>query len=252
MAKKGIPVEERLDALYREHPEGFVAGRNELAKEMRAAGDRGEADRVKGLRRPSVAAWLINRTALSSPEPLEDYAEASRRLEVAQGRALEGHAEAVAEWRAAAEREREAIDAVVDAAASLAHDSGHSVKERALALAGETLHAAAGDSDLRDRVMRGRLEREQSATTLGIPATDPTPRRDSGSAKKRETVLGRRELERLRDELDEATAREERLRENVERTTETLRKDKARLAAAKRETAKARRQVKAAERRTAR
>src|SRR3954454_24535763 len=97
MAKKGTGAEERLDELYREHPEGFVAGRNELAKEVRAAGDPEEADRIKKLRRPSAAAWLINRTALSSPSPLEEFADASRRLEEAQGRALEGDDEAVAE-----------------------------------------------------------------------------------------------------------------------------------------------------------
>jgi len=248
VGQNGFAVEERLDALYREHPEEFVAARDRLAKDLRAAGDREQADRIKGLRRPSIAAWLINRTALSSPEPLQEFAAVSRRLEEAQGRALEGHEEAVAEWRAAAARERDANAAVIEAAVGLARDAGHSVNRRALELAGETLRAAAGDADLRDRVMRGRLEREQSAPTLGTPVVPPARRRDSGSAKRREVAVARRELERLRDELDEATAREERLRESVERTTEALRQDRARLADAKRETAKLRRQVKAAER----
>jgi len=248
VGENGIAVEERLDGLYREHPEEFVSGRDRLVKDLRAAGDREEADRIKKLRRPSVAAWLINRTALSSPEPLEEFAEASRRLEEAQGRALEGQEEAVAEWRNAAARERDANAAVIEAAAGLARDAGRSVNPRALELAGETLRAAAGDPELRDRVMRGRLEREQSAPTLGTPAVPPARRRDSGSTKRREAAAARRELERLRDELDEATAREERLRESVERTTETLRQDKTRLTEAKRETAKLRRHVKAAER----
>src|SRR5215218_3321887 len=230
VGENGIAVEERLDALYREHPEEFVSGRDRLVKDLRAAGDREEADRIKKLRRPSVAAWLINRTALSSPEPLE------------------GQEEAVAEWRNAAARERDANAAVIEAAAGLARDAGRSVNPRALELAGETLRAAAGDPELRDRVMRGRLEREQSAPTLGTPAVPPARRRDSGLTKRREAAAARRELERLRDELDEATAREERLRESVERTTEALRQDRARLADAKRETAKLRRQVKAAER----
>jgi hypothetical protein len=250
-AEKKIAVEERLDELYREHPEGFVAGRNGLVKEVRAAGDREEADRVKKLRRPSVAAWLINRTALSSPDRLEEFDETSRRLEEAQARALEGDDKAVAEWRAAAGREREATAAVLETAASLAGESGHSVKERALELAGETLLAAAGDPELRSRALRGRLEREQSATTLGIPADAPTRRRGPDSTKRREATIARRELERLRDELDQAVAREKRLRENVDRTAETLRQDKARLADAKRATAGARREFKAAERRAA-
>lgn len=106
----------RLDELYREHPEGFVARRAQLVKDLRAAGDRDEADRVKKLRRPTVAAWLINRTALDSPEQLEEFAEASAQLEDAQARALEGKGQGAAEWRAAGAREREAADAVVDVA----------------------------------------------------------------------------------------------------------------------------------------
>jgi hypothetical protein len=172
----------------------------------------------------------------------------SRRLEEAQARALEGDDDAVAEWRAAATREREARSEVVDAAAALARDSGQSVNPRVLDLVAETLQAAAGDSDLRERVMRGRLEREQSATTLGTPALAPGRRRESGAAKRRDLAQARRELQRLREELDEATAREDRLRENVERTTETLRDEKTRLADARRETASLRRQVKSAER----
>lgn len=248
VAKKDKETEQSLDEIYREHPEGFVAGRNQLAKELRAAGDREEADRIGKLRRPSVAAWLINRTALSSPSALEEFAEASRRLEEAQARALEGDDEAVAEWRDAAAREREANAAVVETAAGLARDSGHSINQRALELVGETLRAAAGDSNLRDRVMSGRVEREESAPTLGMPAASPTRRhRESSSAKRREVNLARRELQRLHGELDDAAAREDRLRESVERTSETLREERARLADAKRETASLRRQVKAAE-----
>jgi hypothetical protein len=66
-SKRRSAAEQRLDELYREHPESFVAGRDRLAKDLRAAGERDEADRVGKLRRPTVAAWLINRAALSSP-----------------------------------------------------------------------------------------------------------------------------------------------------------------------------------------
>src|SRR5215212_809358 len=170
VGEKETEAEERLDELYREHPEGFVAGRDQLAKEMRAEGDREEADRIKKLRRPSVAAWLINRTALSSSEPLEEFADATRRLEEAQSRALEGDDEAVAEWRAAATEQQEANATVVETAAGLARDSGHPISSRVLELVAETLQATAGDAGLGDRVMRGRLEREETAPTLGTPA----------------------------------------------------------------------------------
>lgn len=249
MAEKAIAVEERLDALYGEHPEGFVAGRDRLAKDLRASGDRSEADRIKKLRRPSVAAWLVNGTALASPDLLRELAEASRGLEEAQARALEGQEDAVGEWRAAAAREREASAAVLDAAEGLATEHGRPVNRRALELAAETLQAAAGDAGLRDRVTQGRLEREQSASTLGTPASPPAGKPDRGSAERREAAGARRELERLRGELEDAAARQHELSERVERTAETLRQERARLAEAKRATAGLRREVRKAERR---
>jgi hypothetical protein len=247
--KSEAASDKRLDELYREHPERFVAGRNQLAKDLRAAGDRDEAERVKKLRRPSLAAWLINRAALTSPARVEDFAEASRELEAAQGRALEGKDEAAAKWRAAAARERDATAAVVEAAESSAREAGHPATPRALELVGETLRAATGDPELRERVLQGRVEREQSAATLGTPAAAPTRRRERGSAKRREGAQARRELERLEDELADATTRQERAGTAVERTAETLRREKARLAEVKRESAGLRRRLKAAQRR---
>lgn len=249
MAKRKAESDQRLDELYREHPEGFVAGRDKLAKELRAAGDRDEPDRVKKLRRPSNAAWLINRVALTTPARLKEFAEASRKLEAAQERALEGKDSGAQKWRAAAARERDAVGAVVDVAESAARDAGHPPNERVLELVGETLRAASGDPELRERVLRGRVEREQSAATLGTPAGAP-PRRaaSTASAKRRDVTQARRELERLQRDLDDATAREGRLRSQVDQTAAALKREKSRLADAKRDAAALRRRVKAAER----
>ena len=242
--------EQRLDELYREHPDRFVAGRDRLVKELRAAGDRDEADRLRKLRRPTVAAWLINRAALESPAKIQEFAAVSRELEDAQGRALEGLDDAAPEWRAAAAREREAAGSIVELAEGVARDGGHPVSKRALELVGETLRAAAVDPGLRERVVRGRVERERSAATLGTPAASPPRRRESGSAKRRDVAQAHRELKRLQDELAAATAREERLGARVERTADTLRDEKAKLAESRRATADLERQVKAARRRT--
>jgi hypothetical protein len=241
-----------LDELYREHPQGFVARRDRLVKDLRDAGEPEEAERVKKLRRPTVAAWLVNRAALSSPPQVERFAEASRELEVAQRRALEGEDEGAAGWRAAAAREREAIDAIVDLAESAARDAGHPASGRALELVGETLRAASGDSELRERVLCGRVEREQSAATLGTPEVSAPRRRAPSSAKRRNLAQARRELKRLERELAKVSARQERLHERVEEAAERLRREKAKLADSRREMADLRREVKAAERRAQR
>jgi hypothetical protein len=252
MAKASARTDKRLDELYREHPERFTAGRNRLVKELRTAGERDEADRIRQLRRPTMAAWLINRVALSSPKELDEFAEASRKLEKAQARALEGKDEGASEFRAAAAREREATDAVLELARKAGADADHPPSERALELVGETLRAASADPELRERVLRGRAEREQSAATLGTPAVAALPKRGSRSAKRREAAEASRELEQLEAELSGAEARQQRLQAQVEQTTEALRREKARLADGKRETAALRRKLKAAQRRAKR
>jgi hypothetical protein len=243
-----IPLDERLDELYREPPEGFVARRNELVKELRSAGDREAAERVRKLRRPSVAAWLLNRAALESPEQLEEFAEASGELQEAQARALEGTDEAAREWRSAATREAQAVGAVLDSVRAAARDAGHAASDRALELAGETLRAASGDAELREQVLRGRVERERSAATLGMPAVAPTPR-GSRSAKRRALAEARRDLERLEAELAAARESEELSQARVDDAQEALRREKGRLAEAKRHRAALDRQLKAAKRR---
>jgi len=242
-----IPLEERLDELYREHPESFVARRNELVKELRSAGDRDAAERVRRLRRPSVPAWLLNRAALERPEQLEAFAEASSELQEAQARALEGTDEAATAWRTAAAREAEAAGVVVDSARAIAGDAA---SDRVLELVGETLRAASGDPDLREQVLRGRVERERSAATLGMPTVAPPGApRDSRSAKRRARAEARRELDRLEADVAAAKESEELRSARVAEAQEALRREKARLAEAKRTTRALDRQLKAAERR---
>jgi hypothetical protein len=247
---KSLEPDERLDELYRGEPKEFVAGRNGLAKELRAAGDREAAERVGKLRRPSAAAWMLNRVALESPEELHEFAAATAALEREQARAVEGDEGAAAGWREAAAREREATEAVVARAERLATDAGQAPNARTLDLVASTLRAGAGDAELRDAILRGRLERERSAATLATLATGATPKPSARSRKRRERREASRELERLEGQVAEAEARRDRLGERVEQVGEALRQEKARLAEAKRETAKRKRELAAAKRRS--
>ena len=243
------PDDQRFDELYREHPRQFVAGRDRLAKELRADDDREGADRVRKLRRPTVAAWLLNRVALDSPAALEEFAAAARALEHAQARALEGEDEGAAAWRAAAGREREATATVLTLAESAGRDEGDPPTARTLELVGQTLRAATADPELRELVLGGRLDRERSSATLGGPAAlAPPPARAQRSRERRQRDQARRELQRIEDELETATEREQAQRARADRAAEALRDAKAALAAAKRESAAVRRRLKAAQR----
>ena len=251
-----------LDDLYRAHPSEFVAARDELAKKLRSDGQSEEAGRVKKLRRPSAAAWLLNAAALQKPKVLSEFAKASEALERAQARALEGGDKDVERWRGAAAREREAAEAVLDAGEAAARDADHPATKQALDLADGTLRAAAADPELRERVVAGRLEREQSGATIGPLDLGAAPRRTpkeparkarkesaKESAKRRDAAQARREVKRLERELGDAEAREERVQAKIEDAAEALRREKAGLAEAKKETTDVRRRLKAAEKR---
>jgi hypothetical protein len=244
-----------LDELYREPPDRFVGARDGLAKELRAAGEADEAARVKKLRRPTVAAWMINRAALEAAKQVEEFAAASRALEEAQARAVEGGDEGASAWREAAARERDAIAAAVDAAERLAREAGHPPSARTMELVDQTLRAASGDPELRERVVAGRLEREQAAATLGgLAAGAPPKRRPRPERKrpgrKREAGQARRELARVERALADAERREEALAARVKRAEEAVREARAGLKDAKRRRADLERQRKELRRRT--
>jgi hypothetical protein len=241
-------VSDTLDELYREHPDEFVAGRNRLVKDLRAAGEREQAEEVRRLRRPSAAAWLLNRVALSSPDRLEQFAAAVEELEAAQGAVLDGKDDAAAAWRAAVARQREAAAAVVEDAARMAHEAGRDPGQRALELVGETLTAASGDPELRARVLEGRVERERAGATLPMPAAPAPRRRTRAPAARKDTAGARRELKRLERELASAEDRERRSRERIAKAEDALRGEKEKLAEHGRATATLRRELKAAQR----
>ncbi len=83
-------LKRRVDRLYTLPLEEFTQVRNELAKELRAAGDRDAADRVKALRKPSRSAWAINRLRKEEPAVLRSALKAGRQLRAAQSGALAG------------------------------------------------------------------------------------------------------------------------------------------------------------------
>jgi predicted nucleic acid-binding Zn-ribbon protein len=247
VATAGLPelVEGRLDELYRDPPEEFVARRDELTRELRAEGDPESAAAVKRLRRPSAAAWVINRISSEVPDRTREFVRASERLAETQERVLAGEA-AGEELRAAAADEREQIDALVADARRVAAGQGGNVAGVVERVA-ETLRAAGGDAELRRRVLRGRVEKEQSAATVGIPGGTNMPKRPRADARAAKLERARRELGRLRDELAQAEARRERDREAVAQAEEELRRAKSSLSASKRAVRELERRVSGAE-----
>ncbi len=144
-----------LDRLYGLPAEEFTAARDALAKELRGAKRRDEADAVKQRRRPTAPAAAINQLARREPELVEALISAAGDLVGAQERVLGGDA-GRDELRAAADAERRAVGALMAAAARLPDQPSAAALEKVR----DTLHAAATDDAVRDAIAGGRLERE--------------------------------------------------------------------------------------------
>lgn len=108
-------LEAELDTLFRLPPGEMVEARNVLADRLRKSGDKAQAQRIKGLKRPAAAAWALNQVHFRQPELLDRaLAQAARMREM--------HAQDSVDPRelwALASAQKSATHAVVEAA--LAH-----------------------------------------------------------------------------------------------------------------------------------
>lgn len=104
--------------LYAGPPAEFVAARNARAAEVRRAGDRALATRVKALPKPSAPAWAVGLLAREEPGELDALGELGAELRVAQASANP------VELRALGRRRRELAAALTRTAARLAEERG--------------------------------------------------------------------------------------------------------------------------------
>jgi hypothetical protein len=138
-------VDEIADRLYALPPEEFTQARNQAERELRRAGEREQADRVKALGKPTAAAGAVNRLVRSHRAEVEAFLEAAARLRDAQfaGKGDLG---------AAARDERAALDELVGL-------GGESVRA--------TLQAAAVDDEIARELLAARLVREPEPAGFG-------------------------------------------------------------------------------------
>jgi len=145
---------DEADELYGLPDDEFTPARDALAKRLRGEKRREEADAVKALRRPSVAAAAINRAVRE--HGADDVLAAGEALREAHAALLAGKGDAAA-VRDATAREREAVRDF--ARLALGDGATPATEEKVRA----TLHAASVDDDVRELLIAGRLEREAEA-----------------------------------------------------------------------------------------
>lgn len=157
------PPRELVRRLYAEPPDRFVATRDAAVAEARRAGDPATAREIAQLRRPTVAAWLVNLLAIRRPELVADLTQLAEALRAAQ-RDLRGP-----RLRELSAQRRAVVAALVAEARQLAAeaDGGPPTGKLPLAEVEATLHAALADAEVAERVRSGRLLRAASYAGFG-------------------------------------------------------------------------------------
>ncbi|HET8661416.1 MAG TPA: hypothetical protein VFM55_20765 [Micromonosporaceae bacterium] len=213
-----VPAEV-ADHLYTVPPEGFVAARAEAVAAALEAGERERAAAIGKLRKPTVAAWLVNLLAIERPEQVGELTELSAELRAAQ-RALRG-----GELRELTTRRRSVVARLVAQAQELAVRANPALVRAKLPLAEveETLGAALAEPQAAEAVRSGRLTRTLDYAGFGeVPrpqlrvVTDdftperagPAPSRPGRRGVARELAAARTEEGKARAELERAVAAE--------------------------------------------
>jgi hypothetical protein len=195
-----------IDHLFSLDPSEFIAARDELAKRLKADGRGEEAEEIRGLRRPTVAAWAANRLAREQQEEVKELLAAGQALRQAQRKVLSGVK--AGGFREAMDRRRRAVAALVRSAEQILSGSGKG-SAGTVAAVQSTLEAASVDEEAGEQVRAGRLTRELSGasglggvTGLEVVAAPPErparPRRGT-----EEDESARAELEAARREAKE-------------------------------------------------
>jgi hypothetical protein len=175
--------EKELDELLHGPLDDFTAARNELAKSLRSDGKKEAADWVRGLQKPSRAAWLVNQLAVRKPKDVGRLLDVGKELRAAQEEMLSGSADRE-KLRDAGARERETIDSLLATAEAIGRE--HGVGSQILDRVGETLQAATSDPAVAEAIEKGWLTREQRASGIGLV----------GGAMPKAPARGRKKVER--------------------------------------------------------
>ena len=142
--------------LYRSAPEGFIAARDALAKRLRDEGRDGDAAEVKKLRRPTVAAWALDRLADDASDTIGELLDAGAELARAQRATLSGRDPQA--LRDATTTRRELVARLTEMAAEVLRDADRSPDAQLEDIRG-TLEAASVDEAVAERLRAGTLDR---------------------------------------------------------------------------------------------
>jgi len=244
-------VEQAADELYALPPGDFTRARDERAKALRKEGRREEADAVKGLRKPTVAAWALNQLARQHAEEVERLLATGAELRAAQEDLLGGGDRKA--FQSAAVTERDEVARLAGEAAELVSEAGERAGPALREKIAETLHAAALDEETAEELRAGRLVREREAIGGfgGVMAT-PAPARGRAAKGDEAAAIGSTEgREDAKHRVPEGAAKRgkapnDRTKRRADAEKREAAERRQRLAAARTDERHARRELEAA------
>jgi hypothetical protein len=255
------PLLSIAEELYALTPSEFTGSRNEWAKQTKAE-DPELAKRILTLRKPSVAAWVVNMMMRHQGDQMTQVLELGASLRQAQ-EDLDGEA-----LRELTRQRRQLTTAVTRQGRDLAQELGQRLTEAVADQVQSTLHAAMVDEDAAAAVRSGLLVSALTATGVGaadvvdsvaipaaigltarprpmpaaqradlsaVPDLEKTPD-EVAAAKEAERKQAQAAVEKARDDADDA-------RRRVRKAAKRVEKVQARTLQAAEELEEARRRV---------
>jgi hypothetical protein len=208
-----VTLDEALDELYGAPLDEFVAERKRLAQKLGGDG----AKELTKLKKPNVAAWVLNQLARRERRDVDLLLDAGHRLRQAQAGVLRGGEKE--SFEDARRKESDAVKRLTKAGERLLRDARGTANASALAQINESLRAAAVTEEGREVLARGRFVEPLRASGFdafaGIDVPKRAPKRQAAKPKPKPKIDPRRrrleqELRRLREQVD---AVEKQLRE---------------------------------------
>ncbi len=221
-----VKVDDEIGRLYGLPQNEFVSARNALAKELRGAGEREQADAVAGLEKPNALAWAVNQLRRAQPEAVDRLLAVADELRKAQAGSQSDRV------RELTEEQQGLVRGLVRAAGRL------DVSAATLDKVGAALVNASIDPESREVLEQGRLVREPEPVGFGAFAGTPVKAPKGKAKADRAKEERRKEAEKTRRaEIAEA-------REELEAAERAVRQAEKGLDAAKRDAEGARKRLK--------
>jgi hypothetical protein len=168
----------------------FTESRDALARDLRSEGRRDEAAAVAALRKPVLAAWVVNRLARDEPDEMRRLIDAAASIRSGRDGAEAGF--------------RDALDRLTAAARTMLEETGRAQGDVLQQVAGTLRAGAASDPEL---LAAGTLTRPLEASGFGAMAgaapRAAEPRARSG-ARRAPPRVDRKAVEAARRALAEA------------------------------------------------